>query len=281
VTIPLSRFMEIVMRLTAAATLLAALLAGSAQAAPDVRVTVTGVVESNGFATGTFAGIPAGAPVTMTIDLDSTDFLDSPNLPGRTRGYRFTRDRFSLRVGNVTTSLRISPAPQAFFCLRNNDPRVDGFFLSQGTDIDVQIPLQMTPNNYGIAFSRTFGNIPPVGPDPTLQNLNLRDAVGTWAFDNISSYNFTVELNDNITPLILAYQTITIALIPQGCDSIDFNNNQVFPEDQDVIDFFNVLSGGPCSPGNTCSDIDFNNNQVFPEDQDVIDFFTVLAGGSC
>ncbi|HLP83304.1 MAG TPA: hypothetical protein VK157_03055 [Phycisphaerales bacterium] len=66
-----------------------------------------------------------------------------------------------------------------------------------------------------------------------------------------------------------------------GCDSIDFNNNTVFPEDQDVIDFFNVLAGGECSTGNTCGDIDFNNNTVFPEDQDVIDFFNVLAGGEC
>ena len=69
--------------------------------------------------------------------------------------------------------------------------------------------------------------------------------------------------------------------IPTGCDDIDFNNNNVFPEDQDVIDFFNVLSGGTCSPGNTCSDIDFNNNGVFPEDDDIIDFFNVLAGGTC
>jgi len=29
------------------------------------------------------------------------------------------------------------------------------------------------------------------------------------------------------------------------CD-IDFNNNTVFPEDQDVIDFFNVLAGNEC-----------------------------------
>ncbi|GDY00110.1 hypothetical protein LBMAG48_25130 [Phycisphaerae bacterium] len=65
------------------------------------------------------------------------------------------------------------------------------------------------------------------------------------------------------------------------CDDIDFNNNTVFPEDADVIDFFNVLAGGECSAGNTCSDIDFNNNTVFPEDADVIDFFTVLAGGEC
>ncbi|HLP84994.1 MAG TPA: CotH kinase family protein [Phycisphaerales bacterium] len=68
------------------------------------------------------------------------------------------------------------------------------------------------------------------------------------------------------------------AFAPSLCDSIDFNNNAVFPEDQDVIDFFNVLAGGDCA---SCNDIDFNNNGVFPEDQDVIDFFNVLAGGDC
>ncbi|HLP82777.1 MAG TPA: hypothetical protein VK157_00370 [Phycisphaerales bacterium] len=63
-----------------------------------------------------------------------------------------------------------------------------------------------------------------------------------------------------------------------GCDGIDFNNNGVFPEDADVIDFFDVLAGGACGG---CNDVDFNNNGVFPEDQDVIDFFKVLAGGVC
>ncbi len=69
-----------------------------------------------------------------------------------------------------------------------------------------------------------------------------------------------------------------------GCDDIDFNNNGVFPEDQDVIDFFTVLAGGTpttCDPVQGCNDIDFNNNTVFPEDQDVVDFFNVLAGGTC
>ncbi len=68
------------------------------------------------------------------------------------------------------------------------------------------------------------------------------------------------------------------------CDTIDFNNNGVFPEDQDVIDFFDVLAGGSpntCDPIQGCNTIDFNNNGVFPEDQDVIDFFNVLAGGEC
>jgi hypothetical protein len=63
-----------------------------------------------------------------------------------------------------------------------------------------------------------------------------------------------------------------------SCDSVDFNNNDVFPEDADILEFFNVLAGGSCP---TCNDPDFNNNGVFPEDQDILDFFNVLAGGSC
>ncbi|HLP85343.1 MAG TPA: immunoglobulin domain-containing protein [Phycisphaerales bacterium] len=79
-------------------------------------------------------------------------------------------------------------------------------------------------------------------------------------------------------------QQITLTVEVGCCDSIDFNRNTVFPEDQDVIDFFNVLAGADCPyapPVGQVCDIDFNNNTVFPEDQDVIDFFTVLAGGEC
>ncbi len=76
----------------------------------------------------------------------------------------------------------------------------------------------------------------------------------------------------------------TRTLAGPSCDDIDFNNNGVFPEDQDVVDFFEVLAGGTpvtCDAIEGCNDIDFNNNDVFPEDQDIIDFFEVLAGGEC
>ncbi|HLP86205.1 MAG TPA: hypothetical protein VK157_17765 [Phycisphaerales bacterium] len=81
-----------------------------------------------------------------------------------------------------------------------------------------------------------------------------------------------VSIGGLITPNIARWGCV------RTCDDIDFNNNTVFPEDADVIAFFDVLSGAVCS---TCNDIDFNNNTVFPEDQDVIDFFNVLAGGTC
>jgi hypothetical protein len=64
------------------------------------------------------------------------------------------------------------------------------------------------------------------------------------------------------------------------CDSIDFNGDALFPDDQDLIDFLSVLAGGACSTG-TCNDIDFNNDCLFPDDSDLVGFLSVLAGGRC
>ncbi len=64
------------------------------------------------------------------------------------------------------------------------------------------------------------------------------------------------------------------------CGNLDFNNDGVWPDERDVIDFFDVYAGGAC-PSLRCDTLDFNRNGVTPEDQDVIDFFNVLAGGTC
>lgn len=64
------------------------------------------------------------------------------------------------------------------------------------------------------------------------------------------------------------------------CDSIDFNGDNLFPDDADLVDFLSVLAGGPCNTG-TCNDIDFNNDTFFPDDVDLIAFLRVLAGGPC
>ncbi len=65
-----------------------------------------------------------------------------------------------------------------------------------------------------------------------------------------------------------------------ACDTIDFNNDTLFPADDDLVDFLSVLAGGNCSTG-TCNDIDFNNDGLFPSDDDLIAFLRVLAGGNC
>ncbi|MBS0195301.1 MAG: hypothetical protein JSR77_00930 [Planctomycetes bacterium] len=193
-----------------AAALAFAAAALPSQAATDVRVIVTGVVEWNQFTSGTFAPVRAGDAATMTIDLDSNDFLDSPYLPGKTRGFRFNPSTFQIQIGSVSVPLRSDMNP-VYFVLRNNDPAVDGVFISQGTDIDVELPLAMTPNNYGIAFNRTFAGGSAGHPDPTLNSLNLLDAVGSWGFENLSVYNFTIQRGEFSTPLGIEYRTLTIA----------------------------------------------------------------------
>jgi len=64
------------------------------------------------------------------------------------------------------------------------------------------------------------------------------------------------------------------------CDSVDFNGDGLFPDNQDLEDFLSVFGGGPCSTG-TCGDVDFNNDGLFPDNADMEAFFSVFGGGAC
>ncbi|HYD01318.1 MAG TPA: GC-type dockerin domain-anchored protein [Phycisphaerales bacterium] len=240
--------------------------------AAPVRVTVMGTVEYNSFNSGTFAQsvAPAGSPVVMTIELDSTDYLDSPNLPGITRGFRFGPEDFSLRIADAQTTLAAG-GPQAYFVLRNDDPRVDGVFISQGTDIDTQVPLAITPVGFGIAFQRTFDGAPPppsTDPDPTFTSLELTEAVGSWGLENLSAYHMAVQQNEVVVPMGIGYETLTIELLcaadvggtggVAGADgSLDNNDFVVF------IDWFfaaDVRADRGSTGGVAGSDGAFDNN---------------------
>ncbi len=70
-----------------------------------------------------------------------------------------------------------------------------------------------------------------------------------------------------------------------SCDSIDFNNDGLFPDTADIDDFLSVFSGGPCSndppTGSGCGDIDFNNDGLFPDTTDIDSLLSVFSGGDC
>ena len=66
-----------------------------------------------------------------------------------------------------------------------------------------------------------------------------------------------------------------------ACDSIDFNNDGLFPDTQDIDDFLSVFAGGPCSNDPNCGDIDFNNDGLFPDTLDIDSLLSVFAGGAC
>ncbi len=67
------------------------------------------------------------------------------------------------------------------------------------------------------------------------------------------------------------------------CDSIDFNQDGLFPDTADIDDFLSVFSGGACStdPMPGCHDIDFNNDGLFPDTLDFDSLLSVFSGGAC
>ncbi len=99
-------------------------------------------------------------------------------------------------------------------------------------------------------------------------------------------------LSDGFTPCVGAYSdnsgffTATVLFYPCGgitacCDSIDFNNDGLFPDTTDIDDFLNVFSGGPCSNDPNCGDIDFNNDGLFPDTADIDALLSIFSGGPC
>jgi glucose/arabinose dehydrogenase len=150
-----------------------------------------------------------------------------------------------------------------------------------GEVLDLVSRGQMNPAGQAITNVVSFG-------EDNAANMYIVDQTGGEVYRVISTGFTGADCNGNQQPdacdIRLGVSADSNANgIPDSCevipcDDIDFNNNGVFPEDQDVVDFFDVLAGGSCA---LCNDIDFNNNGVFPEDQDIVDFFNVLAGGEC
>ncbi|MFO0831894.1 MAG: DNRLRE domain-containing protein [Phycisphaerales bacterium] len=67
---------------------------------------------------------------------------------------------------------------------------------------------------------------------------------------------------------------------PATCNDIDFNNDGLLPDTQDIADFLAVFSGAAC-PGESCDTIDFNNDGSFPDSGDIDALLRVFSGGAC
>ncbi len=212
----------------------------------------------------------------------------------------FTPERIGTRMRMTTyaTALAVgSPESNAADTFMGGEQNVR-FSLAQSTTVNVQVRYAGTPGPGGDNRDRIiFRIVELIGDTPVFSLLDLALTPGIAGPDRqVGTYSATLNLqagvnyivysalesrdSDATTPGAPSLEAVIIysLSLPNLCDDIDFNNNGVFPEDQDVIDFFAVLAGSECTG---CSDIDFNNNGVFPEDQDIIDFFFVLAGGNC
>lgn len=187
----------------ACAAVAAAFLAASVDAA-IVKVTVSGTVEFNLFSSGALGGVPSGSAAEMSFLLDSTNFVNDGLFP--TRGYAIDKASWSFTAGNGSITLQNPyPAGQTpYFVLRNNDPAVDGFFISENTSNFSGLDTSIT--NADMAFHATYGG-------GTLDSLDILDAVGSYSLAGISVFNWTIDIGPG-TPMGMIYDTMTIEVIP-------------------------------------------------------------------
>jgi hypothetical protein len=171
-----------------------------------VTVTVTGSVEWNQVTFGQFAAVSTGDPVVCDFLVDSNQYTNSTQF--NTRGYDIVHSSFVLSLGSVVVGLQ-DPFPAGetpFFVLRDNDPAVDGFFVSRNVDWPTGVP---TSEPGGIDPFFTYGcEIGYTGD--TLSSLDILDAVGTYDYNGLTNFYFVI-LDAWAEPIGLLFEQLSIS----------------------------------------------------------------------
>lgn len=154
------------------------LLIGASAHGAILQVQMTGAVEFNLANSGPVSTIGVGETLTYSFEVDSDMFTNSGSFP--VRGYEIIPGSFMVTTsGGFSTGLSPSLPATPYFVLRNNDPAVDGFYLTfGGVDFPGGLWTQ-EPGLFGDPFEAHFS----VGyTDDTLNSLDILDATGTYAY---------------------------------------------------------------------------------------------------
>jgi hypothetical protein len=232
---------------------------------------------------------PSGSFAFLSIDADGTAYV----LVNRVTLTNPTQTGFIFGV----VRLRVNEPPRFAYISTEPVRRRNGSLLATRTDVNVRSPL---PNQgtgrltwfvpYGSSQTALcsltddgdpivlFESSTTIGSPSVFVPAAI--VPSTLPAGSLSGFSTNVN-NDAVIAINGAAPAVVVCPAMRfTCGDIDFNNNAIFPENQDIIDYFDVLAGAPC-PTLRCDTIDFNRNGVFPEDQDVLDFLHVFAGGSC
>ncbi|MCM3905894.1 MAG: PEP-CTERM sorting domain-containing protein [Pyrinomonadaceae bacterium] len=172
-----------------------------------VSIAVTGPVAFN-VIQGNMVGVQPGDPVVMSFTVDSDVFVNSPNFP--TRGYVVNLTSFVMTVGGRPVPI-VNPQPggqTAYFVLRNNDPAVDGFFLS--TNLDFPFPVAV--NIVGLTPIHELDFLVTYNNGNVLSSLNILDALGTYGTSDLSVFNWSIGRFGN-HGAEYNYQSITLSRV--------------------------------------------------------------------
>ena len=189
------------------------LLAGAATAGTKYEVRITGTVEYNQVSSGFLGGVMNDEAVTLSFLVDSDEFLNSPSFP--TRGYSIIKSTWSLTFQSGSLGLQDPYSGfKPMFVLRNNDPGVDGFLVSDNVDVPMGVPLAQNGvfGPFALSFYATYGS-------SLIPSLDIADAVGTYDFTGLTVFNYTID-DGPFNPVGLIFDQFTITEVLQGAATV-------------------------------------------------------------
>jgi len=194
---------------TAIALLGAMFLAATASRADIVNVSVRGSVEWNFITAAPLGGAHVNDPAELTFSVDSNNFANNPAFP--TRGYPIIQSSFKLKFPTFEIGL-MNPYPAGttpYLVIRNNDPAVDGFMISDGTGF---------PDGVSLAQNGSFGpfanEFHATYPASTLSSLDVLGALGHYDFTGLSVFNWTLQ-DGPVDAMGILFSDMTISAVPE------------------------------------------------------------------
>ncbi|QDU66932.1 hypothetical protein [Engelhardtia mirabilis] len=193
----------------AAATLLPAL----ASAGTQYQIRVEGQVEYNAIGSGPLSQVNPGDHATLTFTVDSDLFVNSPSFP--VRGYVIDKASYLLQFPGGAVPLEAPyTGNDPLFTIRNNDPAVDGFYISTDVNGPIGVPLDINgsfgPFNHN--FYVTYGG-------DELPSLDIADAVGNYDFTGLTVFNWTID-DGPFNPFGLIFESMSVTEILTGSATV-------------------------------------------------------------
>jgi hypothetical protein len=205
-------------------------------------------------------------------------------VPGSQRKFRLTvRDNAPGAAGSVSSNLvRVNIADSPRFVVTRP---AAGETVRRGSATAGTITIAWTPSSFPASVATTQLDL-LLTTDEGLTWIPLASGVplstGTISVPvpaGVAPGALTARVQARSVGNIFFQVSQAFAILPP-CGSIDFNQDGLFPDDSDLVDFLSILAGGACGTP-SCDTIDFNRDGLFPDEADIVDFLRVLAGGNC
>jgi hypothetical protein len=197
------------MNRTHAALLASALFTASASAT-IVQVDIVGSIDFGGVPVGQWANVAPNAQVVQSFQLDSNNFVDSGLFP--VRGYEVIASSFSLTIDGISAGMA-DPYPfgqTPYFVVRNDDPGVDGFFMTNNIN-GFEEPIYTTEPALLDPFFGTIFNV--AYEQERLDSLDILGAVGTYDFTGLSVFNWGLA-DGPVQPMGFIFDEWSISVVP-------------------------------------------------------------------